>query len=458
MSTLSELSAAADPRFRPLLESFLARFPGDPGRPAFAFSVPGRLEVLGKHTDYAGGHSLLASLDRGFLAVACPNDRRTVRMAEDRDEFPAVEFPLRPDLAPRVGDWANYPMTMAARLAANFAAEAPLRGVDVAFCADLPVGSGMSGSSALMMMSFLAVASASGLCARERFRRDIHDGVDLAMYLACAENGQTFRGLPGGKGVGTFGGSEDHTEILNGRSGALSLYQFAPTVHKADFTFPSAWRFVVAFSGVRAEKTREALERYNLASRRARLAVEAHNAERGSGCSLLRDLADLGDGTPSAAWKRGIRGALGGTEPRLALADRALQFSLEDRRHVPGAIQALLRRDIGEFGAILSASHRDSKRFLWNIVPQVDFLAGAALDLGAAGASGFGAGFGGSVYALTSREAADAFLPRWRDAYAARYPAEAAGADFFLADPSDGIRDWSSGVPRRWVDTVDWRA
>lgn len=456
MPRLSDLSAIADPRFRPLLGFFNARFPGDPDRTAYAFSVPGRIEVLGKHTDYAGGHSLLAALDRGFLAVAAPNDRGTVRMAEDRSEFQAVEFPLRPDISPRVGDWANYPMTMAARLAANFGAGAPLAGVDIAFCSDLPVGSGMSGSSALMMMSFLAVASANGICRMERFRRDIHDGVDLAMYLACAENGQTFRSLEGGKGVGTFGGSEDHTEILNGKAGILSLYEFAPTVHKADFAFPAEWRLAVAFSGVRAEKTREALEKYNLVSRRARLAVEAHNAARGTDCRLLRGLADLHGGVPCAAWRRGIGEGLAATDPALALSDRALQFAREDRRHIPKAVLALIRRDLPAFGAVLTASHRDSKRHLWNIVPQVDFLSKAAARLGAAGASGFGAGFGGSVYAVVGRNAADAFLTLWRDAYAARYPAEAAEADFFLSDPSDGIRDWSAGVPRRWVETVPW--
>ncbi len=60
------------------------------------------------------------------------------------------------------------------------------------------------------------------------FRKNILDAVDLSVYLACAENGQSFRGLEGDAGVGTFGGSEDHAAILNGRPSRLSLFEFSP--------------------------------------------------------------------------------------------------------------------------------------------------------------------------------------------------------------------------------------
>ena len=77
------------------------------------------------------------------------------------------------------------------------------------------------------------------------------------MYLACAENGQSFRDLPGGKGVGTFGGSEDHTAILTCIAGAVSLYQLcAHGVQGGPFV---AFRVEARarLFGVRAEKTRK---------------------------------------------------------------------------------------------------------------------------------------------------------------------------------------------------------
>ena len=101
-----------------LLDLFADRF-GDLDRAVFAGFVPGRFEVLGKHTDYAGGHSLLAVLDRGFLVVASRNGLGRVRMVEDSREFEPVEFPVAADLDPRVGSWSNYPMTAVKRAAAN---------------------------------------------------------------------------------------------------------------------------------------------------------------------------------------------------------------------------------------------------------------------------------------------------------------------------------------------------
>ncbi len=102
-----------------LLGRFGARF-GKPGRhPVFLGFVPGRLEVLGRHTDYAGGHSLVCAIDRGFLFMAAANDRGTVRMAGDRDEFEPIEFPAASSIVPAAGGWANYPMTMTQRLASN---------------------------------------------------------------------------------------------------------------------------------------------------------------------------------------------------------------------------------------------------------------------------------------------------------------------------------------------------
>ena len=130
--------------------------------------VPGRVEVLGRHTDYAGGRSLVCAIDRGFLFAAAPARGRIVRMYEDSPEFGEVSFDLSPSLRPPRGRWQSYPMTMARRLAANF--PAILRGVSVAFSSSLPVGSGMSGSSAFMMTAFTAIAAAGRIWEHPSFR------------------------------------------------------------------------------------------------------------------------------------------------------------------------------------------------------------------------------------------------------------------------------------------------
>jgi galactokinase len=416
--------------------------------------VPGRIEVFGRHTDYAGGRSLVCAIDRGFLFAAATRSGNRIRLHEDSAEFGPVEFDLDPELAPRVGEWGNYPMSMARRLCRNFPGQ--LRGVDIAFFSTMPVGSGMSGSSALMMMAFTAIASASRLHESPVFKQNIRDAVDLSVYLACAENGQSFRGLEGDAGVGTFGGSEDHAAILNGRPDRLSLFEFSPPRLKAEMPWPREWRMVVAFSGVRAEKTREALEKYNMASRRVRDAVMAFNQLAGTQLPTLREVVDHEPKPGGAAWVKKLdrAPARGASVVAPALADRVRQFIMEDRKHIPGALAALQGRELRKFGKFVSESHRASKKYLWNIVPEIDYLQKAACRLGAAGASGFGAGFGGSIFAVTTADRVEDLLSRWRRSYHARYPARAGESAFFIAEPGPGIEVWSESGPVRYADQI----
>ena len=294
------------PRWREQAQGLLAlhraAYPGSNSRQAALGFVPGRIEVFGRHTDYAGGRSLVCAIDKGFFFLATSNTDGMVRMQEKVTEFEPIAFPLAADLAPRKGHWANYPMTMARRMARNFADGGALKGVDISFSSTLPVGSGMSGSSALMMMTFTALASMNGLDAMPAFRQNLQDPLDLAVYLACAENGQGFRGLKGDSGVGTFGGSEDHAAILTARPGILSLFGFSPASLQEEIAWPRGWSMVVAFSGVRAEKTREALEKDNLVSRRARSAVAKYNRFSGTHLETLRELADHGAERKGNAW------------------------------------------------------------------------------------------------------------------------------------------------------------
>ncbi|HIE52032.1 MAG TPA: galactokinase [Armatimonadetes bacterium] len=416
---------------RRVFDTFEENFPSSPRREVAVTFVPGRVEVLGKHTDYAGGHSLLMAVDRGFIALSALNEEGCIRMVEDDPAYGSCEFEFRPDLEPPLGHWSNYPMTMAKRLAANFGREHPWRGVDIAFGCDLPVGGGMSGSSAFMIMTFFALALPNRLWENEKFRRNIRNNLDLAMYLACAENGQTFRELEGSKGVGTFGGSEDHTEILNARPGMFSLFEFCPTVHKADLSVPPEWVVVIGYSGVRAEKTRAALEKYNLVSRRARLAVEAYNRRYGTNFTLLRELG----GEPAEQVEAALEAA-DREQPTLKLRARYRQFAAENWEIIPAVAQALLMRDEAALGALIDRSHELSRECLGNIVPEIDFLQRKAREWGALAASGFGAGFGGSLYAIVEQSQAEEFCERWQQAYQEQFPAARTQAYFFSTRPA----------------------
>ncbi len=184
-----------------------------------AFWVPGRIEVLGKHTDYAGGRSLVCAAEQGFAVVAAPRADSRVRLLNVADGSEVV-LALDARLAEPPEAWMRYPATVLRRMARNFPDAA--RGADLAFASDLPPASGMSSSSAFVIAVFLAVSGVNQLVDDPRYREAIATPEDLAAYLATVENGQSYGALAGDRGVGTFGGGEDHTAMLCCRAGELS--------------------------------------------------------------------------------------------------------------------------------------------------------------------------------------------------------------------------------------------
>ncbi len=101
--------------------------------------VPGRIEVLGKHTDYAGGRSLLCTAERGFCVVAAPRADGVVRI-HDIVRRKTVELALSPDLSIPAYGWTVYPSVVARRLARNFPGATV--GADIVLASDLTLRRG----------------------------------------------------------------------------------------------------------------------------------------------------------------------------------------------------------------------------------------------------------------------------------------------------------------------------
>ena len=396
-----------------------------------AFFVPGRIEVLGKHTDYAGGRSLLCAAEQGFCLVArLRADRRVTIVNVDSGE--RADLALDPDLEPQVGHWSNYPATVLRRVARNFPDAAS--GADLAFGSDLPPASGMSSSSAFMIAVFLAIAAVNRLDDRAAYRSAIRSRTDLAGYLGTVENGQTFGCLAGDKGVGTFGGSEDHTAILCCRPATLSQYRFSPVHFERDVPMPAGCGFVVAFSGLLAEKTGAALATYNRASHAAARVLEIWRAASGRAVSTLEAAVNEGPGTADDI-RRAISASSDAASDATVLLKRFDQFVLESGTILPSAGDALRDGDLRRFGDLVERSQRAAEEWLGNQVPETAWLARQARTLGAAAASAFGAGFGGSVWALVETARAGDFMREWRGAYARAYPDASARAVFFETSP-----------------------
>ncbi|MGC3954319.1 MAG: galactokinase family protein [Propionicimonas sp.] len=386
--------------------------------------VPGRIEVLGKHTDYAGGNVLVCAANRGVTITGRAADQEAIVARSSSFPDPVR---LRQGVAPALpeGHWGHYLQTAIERLAGNFG---PLAGAELQIDSDLPLASGMSSSSALIVAAALVLADLNGIRQTPLWVAEIgEDRLRLASYLASMENGSSFGGLPGHTGVGTLGGSEDHTAMLCGRAGELGWFGFAPVEHRGQLPWPDDHVFVVATSGVAAEKTGAARQLYNRASLAIREALTLWNQATGRADRHLATAVRSADDAP---------GRLLGLLPAGYLRARVEQFVRESEVLVPQAAAALRAGDLSGFGSVTLASQQAAETQLGNQVPQTVALAANATRLGALAASAFGAGFGGSVWAMVRAGDAEGFAADWLADYARRFPTEAEAATTLVVSPS----------------------
>ncbi|MFV2065585.1 MAG: galactokinase family protein, partial [Pirellulales bacterium] len=399
---------------------------------ANACFVPGRTEVRGKHSDYAGGRSLIAAAERGFCAIAVPRNDATIDMTDARNGHHA-SFPLAPDLVPPQGHWSNYPMTVARRVARNF--PGALRGATIALTSDLPPAAGMSSSSALIVMTFLLLSRTNNLPKRESYAKQIRESVDLAGYLGTIENGRSFGCLIGDRGVGTFGGSEDHTAILCSSPNMLGQFSYCPVRLERRVELSDKYTFALASSGTVAEKTGAAMEKYNRASQLASAAAQAWRQSTGR-----RDphLAAAVSSAPDATDQiRNVLSSVQHADFRAEDLVRRFEHFYEESEQILPAIADVLDEDtVMPFGELVDRSQQLGADLLGNQVPETIALAAMARDLGAAAASAFGAGFGGSVWALVRSAQVEPFLEEWASRYATAFPALADEAMFFSSRPA----------------------
>lgn len=392
-------------------------------RDSRAWWVPGRIEVLGKHTDYGGGRSLLCAVERGFHVIATPRDDAVVRIS-DASTNANITIPFAPDAAPRPGHWTDYPITVVRRIARDF--PAARTGMNLMIRSSLPSASGLSSSSAMVIACFLPLAAINNLRSMPEWAA-IPDDDALAGYLGAMENGRVFGALAADRGVGTHGGSEDQTAIIRAVPGHLLQYHFLPVTREAVVPLPAGWQFVIGMSGVHAAKGGAAQARYNaLAGEVAELLAiwRRHtNREDQSLFAALRSSPDAAEQLDAL-----IDGESSEAE---VLRARLTQFREECEIIIPEMTRRLRDGDVTALGPIVARSQALAERTLGNQVAETIHLATRATDLGAAAASAFGAGFGGSVWALVRESDVGPFAVRWRDDYLGRFPDRRHRAEFF---------------------------
>ena len=385
--------------------------------------MPGRIEFLGKHTDYAGGRSLICATEQGFHLVARPRRDRVLHVV-DALSGERAELPLEPSLRIPTGEWTAYPATVARRLARDFG---PLEyGLELAFASDLPRDAGVSSSSALVVGVALAMASVNRLDETPSWRAAFANREALAGYLGALENGKTFGSFAADGGVGTMGGTQDHTAILCARPGLLCQYGFDPVRFERAVPFPAGYVLAVGVSGVTAAKTREALALYNARAEAVKRLLEIWWSRTGRNDPTLHAAVTS---TPDAATR--LAGLLAAQPDGEQLLARLEQFTAECEQIIPAVGDLLERGEVSGLGSLVDRSQAGAERGLGNQVAETIHLQRSARRLGAVAASAFGAGFGGSVWAMVHTETTGSFLDGWRTEYLKEFPQHGQTAEFF---------------------------
>jgi galactokinase len=373
------------------------------GRGSATYIVPGRVELVGKHVDYAGGRSLTCATRASVVAhatfVAEPVLR--VRDATNRGE---VNVPLTGNAAWRGAPWGAYVAAVARRLARDF--PRARCGADVVIRSDLPASAGLSSSSALVVTFAMALIDANHLDDDETWRATVPTTIARAEYFAAMETGAPYGPFPGDAGVGVRGGAQDHVAIVCAREGEVGQFRYLPPVLEQYVPWPGEYVLAIGVSGVHAAKGGNARAAYN------RLA------------DAMRSVA-----------ARGVQ-----ESPPDELTERVAQFREETDVIVPGVAAALRDRSFGTLGALVDRSQQLAERVLGNQVGETMFLARSARENGAAAASAFGAGFGGAVWAMVKRVDADRFVKAWRTAYTRAFPARTGRARWIVTVPAAAAR------------------
>ena len=420
----------------------------------FTIHAPGRVNLLGEHTDYNGLPVLPMAIQKTItLEGAERNDRHIRAWALDVSPDP-VEFDLEPTIPKHPqGHWINYVKAGIQGILDSLSLEEQknLHGCDIVISGTIPLGVGLSSSSALVTGSALAFLETNRLPI---------DRVPLAERMAAAEHY-----------VGTRGGGMDQATCLLGQKGHALKIDFFP-LRANPVPLPDSTTIVVCDSRVRAKKTENALRLYNLRAVECRFAAMLLRAFLQSKDipSDFQRLGDLFNSPWNYTYEDLIRLIAEGIqdmysyqeicdqlvdedEIRCILTDYSFENEREfssmrfacgkrfrhivtDGMRVEQSAKILHEGNAAEFGRLMNQGQVSARDDFEISCPELDRLVELALKFGALGARLTGAGFGGCTVNLVERNKAGAFVQNMRQAY---YPdSNPSDESIFTSKPGPG--------------------
>ncbi|BBX48024.1 galactokinase [Mycobacterium cookii] len=325
------------------------------------YSAPGRVNLIGEHTDYNLGWSLPIALPQRTVVTLDPSDSDALEVRSD-----GADGVVRIPLTTKPGDvtgWASYVagVVWALRMAGH-----SVPGGSISITSEVPIGSGLSSSAALECAALGALTSGLHI-----------DRLDRARLAQRAEN----------EYVGAPTGLLDQLSSLFGAASTALLIDFR-TLSVSPVPFdPSASDVVLLL----------------IDSRQRHGHVDSEYAARRLSCE--RAAADVGVVSLREIQDRGLSALDGVTDPVDA---RRARHVLTENQRVFDVVAALNDSDFTKVGRIFTASHVSMRDDFGITTAHIDLIADTAVAAGALGARMTGGGFGGCVIALVALDQADA--------------------------------------------------
>lgn len=363
------------------------------------YFAPGRVNLIGEHTDYNGGHVFPCALTIGTYMAARKRDDRKLRFySMNFEKLGVVESSLDEFLMGKEGNWTAYPKGMMwAFCQKGFPVE---QGFDIVLYGNIPNGSGLSSSA--------SVETVTGVMLRDMFGYDTISMIDIALYGQFSENNYN----------GVNCGIMDQFAIAMGKAGhaifldtATLKYEYAP---------------------IRLENAKIVI---SCSNKKRGLGDSKYNERRSECETALAELQKvvkidaLGDLT-EAQFEQ-YRDAI--TSP--VCQKRAKHAVYENQRTIK-AVEALQNNDVALFGKLMNDSHVSLRDDYEVTGIELDTLVEEAWKIdGVIGSRMTGAGFGGCTVSIVKDDAVDAFIEKVGTAYKNKI---GYAADFYVVEIGDG--------------------
>ena len=386
-----------------MLEKLMQKFKelyGEDGELRTYFA-PGRVNLIGEHTDYNGGHVFPCALTLGTYAAVRTRKDRTLRFySMNFDSFGVVETSLD-DLVPsKAASWTNYPKGV--MWAFEKRGMKLSHGLDIAIYGDIPNGSGLSSSASLEVLT--------GVILKDIFGFDQVTMIDIALIGQDAEN--NYNGCNCGimDQFASAMGKKDHAIFLDTNT---LHYEYAPV------NLPDA-KIVITNSKVKHSLVDSA---YNDRRNECETALKELQA--------VADIKTLGDLTVEQfeAHKDAVKDSV--------RQKRAGHAVYENQRAIR-AVEALKANDVVLFGKLMNDSHLSLRDDYEVSCEEIDILVDLAWKTeGVIGSRITGGGFGGCTVSIVKNEAVDTYVKEIGKAYLDKVGHE---AEFYVVDIGEGAR------------------